>query len=105
MRLAKEEELKREIEIIAQSHERGILVIIRVVKVVLTTATEVDRKDAIIVHLVNDINDVEVQFQTAIRAHAQHLDRFLVLHRDRLTRLESEYQRAQVRRKELRMNL
>lgn len=52
-----------------------------------------DRKDAIITQLSSDLVDIEAQFQTAIRAHTQHLDRLLALHRDRLTRLSSDSRR------------
>lgn len=52
-----------------------------------------DRKDAIIGQLSTDLVDVEAQFQTAIRAHTQHLDRLLALHRERLTRLGADSRR------------
>ena len=52
MRLVKVEDLRKEIEVVSQNHER-----------------EVDRKDAIIQVLDRDLEDSEEQYQMALRAH------------------------------------
>jgi hypothetical protein len=52
MRLAKVEDLRKEIEVLSQNHER-----------------EVDRKDAIIQMLDRDLEEAEEQHQMALRAH------------------------------------
>ena len=67
MRLVKVEDLRKEIEVISQSHER-----------------EVDRKDAIIQMLDRDLEDSEEQYQMALRAHLLIVDRLIDLHNARL---------------------
>ena len=67
MRLVKVEDLRKEIEIISQNHER-----------------EVDRKDAIIQMLDRDLEDSEEQYQTALRAHLRIVDKLIDLHNSRL---------------------
>lgn len=58
MRIAKVDSLKKDIEILAQNHERDI-----------------DRKDAIIQMLDRDLEEAEDQFQIALRYQFQNLDR------------------------------
>lgn len=54
MRMAKVDELRGQIEILSQNHER-----------------EVDRKDAIIQMLDRDLDDAETQFETAVQGNLQ----------------------------------
>lgn len=58
MRKAKLDDLKNDLEIIAQNHER-----------------EVDRRDAILQMMDRDLDEAEEQYQTAIRANLLHMDR------------------------------
>ena len=76
MRLIKVEDLRKEIEIISQNHER-----------------EVDRKDAIIQVLDRDLEDSEEQYQTALRAHLLMVDRFIDLHNAKLAGTELEFEK------------
>eukprot|EP01112_Ceratiomyxa_fruticulosa_P012747 TRINITY_DN3550_c0_g1_i1.p1 TRINITY_DN3550_c0_g1~~TRINITY_DN3550_c0_g1_i1.p1 ORF type:complete len:524 (-),score=141.30 TRINITY_DN3550_c0_g1_i1:99-1670(-) len=76
MRLVKVEELQREIEVLSQQHER-----------------EVDRKDAIISQLEKDLDDIESQYQTALRSHLSNVDKLIELHDNRLKTLEREADR------------
>merc|ERR1719199_1676415 len=57
MRLAKVESLRKDIEILSQSHER-----------------DVDRKDAIIQMLDRDLEEAEEQYTMALRSHLQNID-------------------------------
>ena len=75
MRLVKVEDLRKEIEIISQNHER-----------------EVDRKDAIIQMLDRDLEEAEDQFQMALRAHLQNMDELIDLQDTRLLTLEQEFE-------------
>ncbi|CAM9504932.1 unnamed protein product [Laminaria digitata] len=75
MRLAKVESLRKDIEILSQNHER-----------------DVDRKDAIIQMLDRDLEEAEDQFQTALRAHLQNMDRLIDLQDSRLLALEQEFE-------------
>lgn len=76
MRLVKVEDLRKEIEIISQNHER-----------------EVDRKDAIIQMLDGDLEDAEEQYQTSLRSHLIVVDRLIDLHRAKLRGVEAEFER------------
>lgn len=76
MRLVKVEDLRKEIEIISQNHER-----------------EVDRKDAIIQMLDRDLEESEEQYQMALRSHLQAVDRLLELHAQRTKKLEFEFEK------------
>ena len=76
MRLVKVEDLRKEIEIISQRHER-----------------EVDRKDAIIQVLDRDLEDSEEQYQMALRAHLLIVDRLIDLHNARLSGIELEFEK------------
>eukprot|EP00904_Undaria_pinnatifida_P001782 jgi/Undpi1/11604/HiC_scaffold_30.g13899.m1 len=75
MRLAKVESLRKDIEILSQNHER-----------------DVDRKDAIIQMLDRDLEEAEDQFQTALRAHLQNMDKLIDLQDSRLLALEQEFE-------------
>ena len=77
MRLVKVEDLRKEIEIISQNHER-----------------EVDRKDAIIQMLDRDLEDSEEQYQTALRAHLIMVDRLIDLHNSKLSGIELEFEKG-----------
>jgi len=76
MRLVKVEDLRKEIEVISQNHER-----------------EVDRKDAIIQVLDRDLEDSEEQYQTALRAHLVMVDRLIDLHNSKLAGVELEFEK------------
>lgn len=76
MRLVKVEDLRKEIEIISQQHER-----------------EVDRKDAIIQVLDRDLEDSEEQYQTAQLGHHVMVDRLIDLHNARLRGIEYDFEK------------
>merc|ERR1719181_193806 len=76
MRLVKVEDLRKDIEIISQHHER-----------------QVDRKDAIIQVLDRDLEDSEEQYQTALRAHLLVFDRLIDLHNSKLAGIELEFEK------------
>ena len=76
MRLVKVEDLRKEIEIISQNHER-----------------EVDRKDAIIQMLDRDLEDSEEQCQMALRSHLLIVDRLIDLHNAKIKGIEFEFER------------
>jgi len=76
MRLVKVEDLRKEIEIMSQNHER-----------------EVDRKDAIIQVLDRDLEDSEEQYQMALRAHLLIVDKLIDLHNSRLRSSEFEFEK------------
>eukprot|EP01138_Halocafeteria_seosinensis_P013129 gb/GECG01013409.1/.p1 GENE.gb/GECG01013409.1/~~gb/GECG01013409.1/.p1 ORF type:complete len:602 (+),score=132.67 gb/GECG01013409.1/:1-1806(+) len=75
MRKTKVDELKKDLEIIAQNHER-----------------EVDRRDAILQMLDRDLDEAEEQYQTAIRANLLHMDKLIELQDSRLNALETEFE-------------
>jgi len=75
MRLAKVEQLRKDIEILSQSHER-----------------DVDRKDAIIQMLDRDLEEAEEQYQMALREHLDKVDKLIDLQDDRLLGLESDFE-------------
>lgn len=76
MRADKVDQLRKEIEILAQNHER-----------------EIDRKDAIVQMLTRDLDDAEEQFQTAQRTHMDKMNKFIYLHNEKLANLQSEIER------------
>lgn len=76
MRADKVDQLRKEIEILAQNHER-----------------EVDRKDAIVQMLTRDLDNGEEQFQTAQRTHMDKMNKFIALHQERVSALEHEFER------------
>eukprot|EP00928_Gymnodinium_smaydae_P032273 TRINITY_DN2341_c1_g1_i1.p1 TRINITY_DN2341_c1_g1~~TRINITY_DN2341_c1_g1_i1.p1 ORF type:complete len:490 (+),score=151.92 TRINITY_DN2341_c1_g1_i1:166-1635(+) len=76
MRSAKTKQLKKQVEIIAQNHER-----------------DVDRKDAILQMLDRDLDEAEEQHQVAVRSHLLNVDRLLDIQKSRLEALETEFQR------------
>ena len=76
MRLVKVEDLRKEIEIISQNHER-----------------EVDRKDAIIQLLDYDLEDAEEQYQTALRSHLMLVDRLIDLHNKKIKTEDCQFER------------
>lgn len=73
MRIAKVEELIKEVEILSQNHER-----------------EVDRKDAIIQMLDRDLEEADEQHQMALRSHLQNVDELVKLQRSRLLAMEQQ---------------
>ena len=74
MRLAKVENLRRDIEVLSQNHER-----------------EVDRKDAVLQMLDRDLEDAEEQFQTSLRAHSQTVDSLLDLEYTSVKKLRAAF--------------
>ncbi|KAG2490043.1 hypothetical protein HYH03_011508 [Edaphochlamys debaryana] len=74
MRMAKVEELRREMEILSQNHER-----------------EVDRKDAIMQMLDRDLEEAEEQYSLAVRSHMLVVDNLLDLQYQRVRALEAEF--------------
>lgn len=77
MRLAKVEDLRKEIEILSQNHER-----------------EVDRKDAIIQMLDRDLEDSEEQYQMALRSHLTIVDALIDLQYTRVKALQEQFQHS-----------
>eukprot|EP00741_Cyanophora_paradoxa_P017163 tig00020960_g16575.t1 len=76
MRKAKVDELKKDIEIHSQNHER-----------------EVDRKDAIILMYDRDLDDAEEQYQWALRSHLQNVDELIQLQMSRVRALQDEFEK------------
>jgi hypothetical protein len=74
MRLAKVEDLRKDIEILSQNHER-----------------EVDRKDAIIQMLDRDLEDSEEQYQMALRSHLLVVDALIDLQYSRVKSLDETF--------------
>jgi len=76
MRSAKTKQLKKQVEIVSQNHER-----------------DVDRKDAILQMLDRDLDEAEEQHQVAVRSHLLNVDRLLEIQQSRLLALEDDFQR------------
>merc|ERR1719335_572435 len=76
MRSAKTKQLKKDVEIISQNHER-----------------DVDRKDAILQMLDRDLDEAEEQHQVAVRSHLLNVDRLLEIQQSRLLSLEDDFKR------------
>lgn len=74
MRLAKTESLKKDIEILAQCHER-----------------DVDRKDAILQMMSRDLEEAEDQYQMELSNHLTNVDKLIALHDSRLKTLEQYF--------------
>lgn len=74
MRSAKTKQLKKEVEIAAQNHER-----------------DVDRKDAILQMLDRDLDESEEQHQVAVRSHLCRVDELLQIQSERLERMKQIY--------------
>merc|ERR1719327_2537846 len=75
MRSAKTKQLRKQVEIFSQNHER-----------------DVDRKDAILQMLDRDLDEAEEQHQVAVRSHLLNVDRLLEIQQSRLQGLEEEFQ-------------
>eukprot|EP00401_Gymnodinium_catenatum_P083262 CAMPEP_0117607492 /NCGR_PEP_ID=MMETSP0784-20121206/80289_1 /TAXON_ID=39447 /ORGANISM="" /LENGTH=484 /DNA_ID=CAMNT_0005410673 /DNA_START=127 /DNA_END=1581 /DNA_ORIENTATION=+ len=76
MRSAKTKQLRKQVEIVSQNHER-----------------DVDRKDAILQMLDRDLDEAEEQHQVAVRSHLLNVDRLLEIQQSRLHALEDEFKR------------
>ncbi|CAD7927367.1 unnamed protein product [Amoebophrya sp. A120] len=76
MRSAKTKQLKREVEIIAQSHER-----------------DMDRKDAIMQMLDRDLDEAEEQHQFAIRTHLLNMETLMEIQQSRLEELQQDFRK------------
>ena len=78
MRESKVQQLKHEVEIMSQNHER-----------------EVDMKDAIIQMLDRDLDEAEEQYQTAHRSHLRNMDALLKLFDAKMAQLRDEFHAEQ----------
>merc|ERR1719330_827465 len=76
MRSAKTRQLKKQVEIVSQTHER-----------------DVDRRDAILQMLDRDLDEAEEQQQVAVRSHLLNVDRLLEIQQSRLLALEDDCNR------------
>lgn len=76
MRVAKTEQLKKEIQIYQQNHDR-----------------EVDAKDAILQMIDRDLDEAEEQHQMALRNHLIHVNELIALQNSRLRGLHEEFER------------
>merc|ERR550525_1012145 len=76
MRSAKTRQLKKQVEIVSQNHER-----------------DVDRRDAILQMLDRDLDEAEEQQQVAVRSHLLNVDRLLEIQQSRLLALEDDCNR------------
>lgn len=76
MRSSKTKQLKKQVEIISQNHER-----------------DVDRKDAILQMLDRDLDEAEEQHQVAVRSHLLNVDKLLDIQQSRLLALADEFER------------
>lgn len=76
MRLAKVEDLRKEIEILSQGHERLV-----------------DRKDAFIQMLDKDQEEAEEQYQMAQRGYIMVMDKLLEIHEQRTKALRREFEK------------
>lgn len=76
LRLAKTDELRKEIEVLSQTHER------------IT-----DRKDAIIQRLEKTREEIELQYAMAFRSHLESIDALIDLHSNGVTSLRDEFDR------------
>merc|ERR550537_2150325 len=74
MRSAKTKQLKKQVEIISQNHER-----------------DVDRKDAILQMLDRDLDEAEEQHQVAVRSHLLNVDKLIGIQLARVEALGEEF--------------
>ncbi|KAL0483848.1 coiled-coil domain-containing protein [Acrasis kona] len=74
LREAKVQELKQQIQILAQAHDR-----------------QVDRKDAVVQMLYRDLDESEEQYRLALRTHLQHTDELLELQSKIVENLSREF--------------
>eukprot|EP01006_Ploeotia_vitrea_P031664 TRINITY_DN63984_c0_g1_i4.p1 TRINITY_DN63984_c0_g1~~TRINITY_DN63984_c0_g1_i4.p1 ORF type:complete len:549 (-),score=118.67 TRINITY_DN63984_c0_g1_i4:784-2430(-) len=75
LRNEKLEELRSEIEILAQTHDKTM-----------------DRKNAVIDMLSSDLDEAEEQYRLALRTHLQNVDDLIELHNQRTAALEEEFE-------------
>jgi hypothetical protein len=76
MRLNRVDDLRRDIEVLAQNHERTM-----------------DRKASIIQMLTRDLDDAEEQFQTSQRTQMDKMQTLINLHNQKLAKLQDEFER------------
>ena len=76
MRQTKVEQLRHDLEIMSQNHER-----------------EVDMKDAIIQLLDRDLDEAEEQHQTALRSHLRNMDALIALFDSKMAQLRAEFEK------------
>ena len=76
MRISKTDDLKKEIEIYSQNHER-----------------EVDAKDAVMQMFNRDLEEAEEQYQMALRNNRIHIDELIDIQTSRLQAVEEEFNR------------
>jgi hypothetical protein len=76
LRMSKTEALKREIEVLSQTHERSV-----------------DRKDALIQMVLTDLEEAEDQIQAATRSHLKNIDVLMSINTSGMNELEKTYQK------------
>ena len=76
LRLAKTEQLKKDIQIYQQNHDR-----------------EIDAKEAMVQMYDRDLDEAEEQYQMALRNHLIHIDDLINLQQSRLRGLNEEFER------------
>jgi len=76
LRLAKTEQLKKDIQIYQQNHDR-----------------EIDAKEAMVQMYDRDLDEAEEQYQMALRNHLIHIDDLIALQQSRLKGLHVEFER------------
>jgi hypothetical protein len=76
LRLAKTEQLKKDIQIYQQNHDR-----------------EIDAKEAMVQMYDRDLDEAEEQYQMALRNHLIHIDDLIALQQSRLRGLHEEFER------------
>jgi len=76
LRLAKTEQLKKDIQIYQQNHDR-----------------EIDAKEAMVQMYDRDLDEAEEQYQMALRNHLIHIDDLIQLQQSRLRGLNEEFER------------
>merc|ERR1712166_747913 len=76
LRLAKTEQLKKDIQIYQQNHDR-----------------EIDAKEAMVQMYDRDLDEAEEHYQMALRNHLIHIDDLIALQQSRLKGLHVEFER------------
>ncbi|KER27890.1 hypothetical protein T265_13706 [Opisthorchis viverrini] len=75
LRDLKSQELKKDVDILAQTFDRIV-----------------DRKNSIIKTLVKDLNDSEEQHMMSLRSHLENVDKLIELQNERLRKLKADYE-------------
>jgi hypothetical protein len=75
LRMAKADELKKNVEVLLQTHER-----------------QIDRKDSIIARLEKTLDEVEEQYQIALKSHRENIDNLISIHNQKINSLTDEFE-------------